>query len=87
MKPWIDPRERRARESWIIEIGYVIFLMILAVAALLFVPSSPEKTAGIVGILVLGGVLIALGIWQYRRLPYEFRLDEDEPEQHESDLS
>lgn len=82
MKPWIDPRERRAR--W-----YFSTLFVLSVVALIAMVSLllwGEQTAEERMIVIVAAVLALVGsvltLWKVRQTPNDFQQHEEQDESH-----
>lgn len=72
MKPWIDPRERRAR--WYFSTLMVIGVGALVTALILLMSGGPtsEEVPILVAVVVILIISLFLGVRQLRRLPRDF---------------
>ncbi|MDR6508117.1 hypothetical protein [Arthrobacter oryzae] len=78
MKPWIDPREGRARWyfSTLIAIGAIA--LIVMIVLLLTGDPAPEEVAILLAAAVILVISLFLGARTLRRLPHEYQQHEEE---------
>lgn len=80
MKPWIDPRERRARWYFsvltVLSVGALIAMIFLLIRGNL--TSEEVVIALVTALLAIVGVI--LGVRQLRQLPHEFQQQNEQAE-------
>lgn len=77
MKPWIDPRERRARWYWLTSFVVCILSLAVAVSLLLWANLTVEERV----ITVVAGVLVLVcaagSLWQVKQYPKDLQQYEE----------
>lgn len=77
MKPWVDPRERRARWYWLT--SFVVCILALAAAAsmLLWAEQTAEERMIVIVAAVLALVAAVGSIWQLKQYPKDLQQYEE----------
>lgn len=77
MKPWIDPRERRARWYWSASFVACILALAAAASVLLWAEQTVEERMIVIVAAVLALVGAAGSIWQLKQYPKDLQQYEE----------
>jgi uncharacterized membrane protein YqjE len=77
MKPWIDPRERRARWYWLTGLVLSVLALVGMVSLMLWVELTSEERMIAIATAVLALVCTGGSIWQLKQYPKDLQQYEE----------